>query len=80
MCEETPGIAAREFPQSLVTQIGQESSYISSIPAIGLAGRQIVVAIDRSECALHALNWALDELYRSNDTIHIVRAQPLQLS
>ncbi|KAK9844074.1 hypothetical protein WJX81_003837 [Elliptochloris bilobata] len=35
-------------------------------------GRQIVVAVDRSEPSQKALKWALDELYRSNDTVHVV--------
>ena len=61
----------------LVTQIGQEPRCLCNSPSstavAALAGRQIVVAIDRSECSLNALKWALEELYRSNDTIHIVR-------
>ncbi len=47
---------------------------ITFVVLVRTTGRQILVAVDRSETALRALAWALHELYRSGDTIHVVRA------
>lgn len=78
--KENPSI---EKPETLVTEgskvaVSEVTEQLASSvdPGLEHPQRKIVIAVEESDESQYALHWALDNIVRKSDKLHILHAQP----
>ena len=71
-------ISARPAPVSIPTTKTTLTGRLSTggVPLSPSKRRQVIVAVDDSECSLNAFAWAVQNLYKSGDYFTLLYVQP----